>query len=222
MVVHMPTLYVGVIGDIVRSRQIAPHARSALQRRIGRTLQQINSHFALSLAAKFLITIGDEFQGLLRDPVAIPDLVRELEMNLPNTSLRLGIGRGALYTDLGEYAIGMDGPAWYAARGALEDARASRRFGGVFVGFGPKEDQVLNGMARVLHHVRSRLTMKQRELLEALLQDETQAEIATREGISKQAVSKRARAGGLEAYREAEAAWKLVLAATKQRSPSQE
>jgi len=222
MVVHMATLYVGVIGDFVRSRQIAPQARSSLQRRLGRTLQQINSHFAPSLAAKFLITIGDEFQGLLRNPVVIPDLVRELEMNLPDANMRLGIGKGDLYTDLGEYAIGMDGPVWHAARRALEDAKVSRRFGGVFVGFGRQEDQILNGIARVLHHVRSRLTTKQRGLLEALLRDETQAEIATRERISKQAVSKRARAGGLEAYKEAEAAWKLVLANTKQHSPSEE
>ena len=221
MVVSM-AFYVGVIGDVIRSRQIAPQARSSFQRRMGRTLQQINSHFAPSLAAKFLITIGDEFQGLLRDPVVIPDLVRELEMNLPQASIRLGIGRGALYTDLGEYAIGMDGPVWHAARRALEDARVSRRLGGVFVGFGSKEDQLLNGIARVLHHVRSRLTAKQRELLEALLQGETQAEIATRERISKQAVSKRARAGGLEAYKEAEAAWKLVLANAERHSPSEE
>src|SRR5437667_5361262 len=112
MVVHMATLYVGVIGDFVRSRQIAPQARSSLQRRLGRTLQQINSHFALSLAAKFLITIGDEFQGLLRDPVAIPDLVRELEMNLPNTTLRLGIGR-----ELSTQTLGSTRSAWMARLG---------------------------------------------------------------------------------------------------------
>jgi len=120
-------------------------------------------------------------------------------------------------TRLNLYAADMQ-----VAQTALEDAKVSRRFGGVFVGFGRQEDQILNGIARVLYHVRSRLTTKQRGLLEALLRDETQAEIATRERISKQAVSKRARAGGLEAYKEAEAAWKLVLANTKQHSPSEE
>jgi len=181
-----------------------------------KTLEDINGTFAPSLAAKFLITVGDEFQGLLGDPVIIPKLIRELEVNLPTTRLRLGIGRGPLHTDLGDYAIAMDGPAWHAARKALEEAKVGRRFGGVFVGFGATEDRILNGMARVLHHVRSHLTAKQRELLEALLQNGTQTEIASREGISKQAVSKQARSAGLEAYKEAEEAWRLILTAFRQ------
>src|SRR5436309_15577250 len=119
MVVHMATLYVGVIGDFVRSRQIAPQARSSLQRRLGRTLQQINSHFAPSLAAKFLITIGDEFQGLLRNHVVLPDLVQELEINLPDANMRLVIGKGDLYTDRGQHESAMDVPDGHAARRQL-------------------------------------------------------------------------------------------------------
>ena len=88
----------------------------------------------------------------------------------------------------------------------------NRRLGGVFVGFGARADATLNGFARVLYHVRSRLTTKQRALLEQLLDAGTQAKIALRSGVTKQAISKQVKAAGGEAYREAEDAWRLNLA----------
>jgi hypothetical protein len=208
---QLPAEYIAVIGDVIRSRRLTPGARRDIQRRLDTTLQQLNLQYRRALAAKLLITVGDEFQGLFRDGSILPELIRRLEVGLREVDVRLGIGRGAVYTDLKDYAIGMDGPAWHAARVAIEDAKLNRRLGGVFVGFGRSTDVVLNGFARVLHYVRSRLTVKQRHLLEALLETETQAEIAVRTGITKQAVSKQARAAGGDAYREAESAWKLVL-----------
>lgn len=171
----------------------------------------MNTRYRNALAAKFLITIGDEFQGLLRDPSVLPELIRSVEINLPDIEIRLGVGCGEVFTDLNEYAIAMDGPAWHSARTAIEDSKTNRRLGGVFVGFGHDVDVTLNGFARVLHYVRSRLTAKQRNLLEALLASGTQTEIAARAGITKQAVSKQARAAGGEAYREAEHAWRMIL-----------
>jgi hypothetical protein len=201
-----------MIGDIVRSRRLASLARRDLQRRMMGALQGLNSRFSQALAAKFLITVGDEFQGLFRDPSVIPQVIRLLEISIPDVDLRVGVGRGSLDTDVQEYAIGMDGPAWHAARTAIDDAKAHRRLGGVFLGFGERDDLTLNGFARVLHHLRARLTARQRELLEALLAAGTQREIAALAGVSKQAVSKQARAAGWEAHREAEAAWQFVLA----------
>src|SRR5262245_59600943 len=103
--------YSAVIGDVVKSRRLETAARRDLQRQIQRTLQRVNRQFASALAAKFLITVGDEFQGLLRQPAVLPALIRFLETSLPDIDIRLGIGRGRLDTDLKEYAMGMDGPA---------------------------------------------------------------------------------------------------------------
>jgi len=215
----MERQFVGLIGDVVGSRRLGASARDDLQGQIRRSLEEINERFSSSVAAKFLITIGDEFQGLLQDSAVLPELIRALEMGLPNTVLRLGIGRGAIHTGPAEYAIGMDGPAWHAAREALTQARAGRRLGGVFMGFGESEDRILNGFARVLHHIRSRLTEKQRELLEALLENGTQSRIAARTGVTKQAVSKQAASAGLDAYREGEGGWKLTLVRASTASP---
>lgn len=204
-------VYVAVIGDVVKSRQLASAARRDLQRRIERSLQAVNRRFAAAIAAKFLITVGDEFQGLLRAPSVLPALIRELEMSLDDIDVRLGIGHGPIDTDLEDYAIGMDGPAWHRARTALERAEAERRFGGVFVGFGERADRILNAFARVLYYLRARMTAKQRQLLELFLQRDTQQAVADKAGVSKQAISKQARAAGWDAYREAETAWTWIL-----------
>lgn len=203
--------YVAIIADIVDSRRITGAQRRDLQQRIELLLTEINREFAAAIAAKFLITIGDEFQGLLRSGVIIPELMRRLETNLPDITLRTGIGYGTIETDLRASAVGMDGPVWHAARAAIEEAKRDDRLGGVFQGFGAEEDLVHNGFARVLHLLRTRLTDKQRTLMNALLGGETQKQLSRSTGVSKQAVSKQARAAGVEAYREAELAWRSVL-----------
>lgn len=204
-------VYIAIIGDVLRSRQFTSAARRDLQRRLNAALTDLNTRYKPAIASKFLITVGDEFQGLLLDATVVPEMIRSIEVRLPDIEVRLGIGRGAVHTALEEYALGMDGPAWHAARTAIENAKARRRLGGVFAGFGPASDTALNGFARILHYVRSRLTSKQRELLEALLEHGSQIEIASRAGITRQAVSKQTKAAGGEAYREAEQAWRLLL-----------
>ena len=203
--------YVAFIADIVDSRRITGAQRRDLQQRIELVLTEINREFAPAIAAKFLITVGDEFQGLLRSGAIIPRLMRRLETSLPDITLRSGIGFGTIETELRPSAVGMDGPVWHAARAAIEEAKHGDRLGGVFHGFGPDEDLVHNGFARVLHLLRARLTDKQRQLMDALLGGQSQKELSRSTGVSKQAVSKQARAAGVEAYREAELAWRSVL-----------
>jgi hypothetical protein len=204
-------LYVAFIADVVASRRIAGTARRTLQKRIGDTLDAVNQRFAGAIAAGFVITIGDEFQGLLRSPEVIPDLLRLLERELPDIQLRVGFGRGTLDTELRDTALGMDGPVWHRAREAIETAKAKDHLGGVFAGFRDDDDLTLNGLARLLYLVRSRLTAKQRLILDELLAGHTQMEVARRRRVSKQVVSKQAGVAGFEAYREGDEALRALL-----------
>ena len=203
--------YVAVIADIVQSRRIVGIDRHDLQKKVEITLADLNRRFVDSVAAKFVITVGDEFQGLLRTARVIPELIRYLETTLPDVKIRLGIGRGDLDTALRKEAIGMDGPVWHAARAAIRSAENDHRLGGVFVGFGD-DDPILNGLARVLYYVRNRLTKKQRTILEQLLKSNNQSTLAKRTGVSPQAISKQVRASGSEPYREAEDGFRALLA----------
>lgn len=200
---------VGLIGDIVKSKQYSGPSRGQLQVQFKEALAEINAQHEDDVLADFVITIGDEFQGLLKTAECLPDIVWEIESYLRPVEMRLGIGLGNLDTPLAKDALAMDGPVWHRARQALSTART--RLGGVFVGFGSDEDILLNGIARILHFVRAGLTDQQHKVVAQLRKGKTQEEIADLMEITRQAVSKHSIAAGWEAYREAEDAWHQLL-----------
>jgi transcriptional regulator len=81
----------------------------------------------------------------------------------------------------------------------------------VFIGFGDRDELVLNGLARLLHRERRRLSRVQLATLALLREGHSQAEIAKQLRLTRQAVSSRARSAGWEAFAEGERAWRTVL-----------
>jgi hypothetical protein len=202
---------IAIIADVVRSRQIHGAARTDLQRDLKGALQQLNERHAPAIVSKFVVTTGDEFQGLLCTGTAIPDIIWVTGGRHWGVRIRFGIGCGRLDTQVEPYAIGMDGPVWHLAREALQVARAKARLGGVFRGFGDRNDVILNGLAALLEHTRQGLTDRQFAIFEALRRTPHQTSVAETLGISRQAISKQARSTGWEAYRQGENAWRLML-----------
>ncbi len=202
---------IALIGDLVASRRIPATERSGVQRDLQAVLERLNQRYRKAILAKFVITIGDEFQALLRDPAVIPDLVWDIETHLPGLPTRLGIGFGELHTALRPTAIGMDGPAFHAAREAIETAANKRWLGGVFAGFGKNEDATLNGFARLLYHQRAGMTKKQRQVAALLRAGNIQTQAAKILGITKQSVRDHVTALGWESYHEGEAGWRAAL-----------
>lgn len=203
---------IGLIGDLVQSKRYRGAARAHLQKRLEAVLAELNRAYSDAVLSKFIITAGDEFQGLLTRGQGIPDLVWDLEEQLPGVQIRLGVGCGHLETELTEFAVGMDGPVWHGARAAIEEAETSQLLGGVFRGFGERSDVVLGGLARVLGHLRTRLSPKQRRVVSLLRRGLAQREIAGKLRITEQAVSQHVRAAAWRVYREGEDAWRAALA----------
>jgi len=200
-----------VIGDLVASRQLSPPDRREVQAELRQFLSWLNQDYRAAVLSDFVITTGDEFQALLRDPELIPDLAWELEAKLAQVGVRLGIGFGTIYTPLRPVAIGMDGPAFHQAREAITKAAKKGWNGGVFLGFSDPGDKILNGFARVLHRHRSDMTERQREVAVILRQGKTQTEVAEMLEITKQAVSDHVGAMGWEEYFLAETGWRAAL-----------
>ena len=205
-------LCIAVIGDIVSSRALTGGRRRELQARFAETMQDLNARFQDQVLARFVITTGDEFQGLLRGGSDLPDILWEVETRLAPVQIRFGIGRGTLDTPLTPDAIAMDGPVWHRARAALETAHRHERLGGRFRGFGVPTDDVLDGLAVLLHHQRSGWTDRQREVVTHLRRGETHERISQRLDVSRQAVTKHAKAAGWDAYEEGETALRALLA----------
>lgn len=203
---------IALIADMVRSRDLPRLQRSQAQLRFSEFIAGLNTKYKKAILARFVVTLGDEFQGLLSDADVLPDLLWDLHYNFHMRALRVGIGFGTIDTALGKNAINIDGPALHHARDAIETAKKDRLLGGVFLGFGDSMDAACNGFARLLQFHRARLKKQQRKVMGLLRQSLTQAAIAEQMNISRQAVSSYAAAAGWDAYHEGETGWRALLA----------
>lgn len=178
--------YIALIGDIVGSKQI--ENRREVQAWLEQQMEELNVRFSNSLVAKFTVTLGDEFQGLLSDPKPIHDILWHLESD-PMATLRFGIGVGTVVTPIKQSAIGADGPAWHRARRAIEEARDKELTGGVFSGFGDAGDLALTATAWSLRDARSKLLPDQRSILGELLKGKRQIDASKDLNVSRQLVN---------------------------------
>src|SRR5215469_1696515 len=131
--------YIAVIADMVQSRALTAEQRRAVQLAFATFLKNVNTEFRKAVQARFVVTLGDECQGILHDAIALPDLLWRFD-EFESRQLRTGIGRGVLYTPVGRDAINIDGPVMHRARAAIERAKNDRLLGGVFEGFGEAHD----------------------------------------------------------------------------------
>jgi hypothetical protein len=202
--------YVAIIADMVRSRDLPPAKRSAVQKDFQKLVATLNREYGESLAAKFVITLGDEFQGLLTRAEIIPDLTWRFEENFPERELRVGVGMGPLSTAIQPFAINIDGPVLHAARAAIEKAKKDHTLGPVFYGFG-QLDELLTQVASLLSFHRTRWTASQRNIIGMSRKGMTRVEITRRLKVTHQVVSKHALASGWLQYLGAENALREIL-----------
>jgi SatD family (SatD) len=202
---------VALIADMVKSRELSRARRPEVQISFAEFVGNLNEKYKRALVARFVVTLGDEFQGLLSDAFILPDLLWDMHYKFQMRSLRVGVGFGMIDTPIGRHAINVDGPALHHARNAIDTAKKEKLLGGVFLGFGDTNDSAFNGYARLLQYHRSRLKKQQRRVFELLRQGLTQTAVATELNISRQAVSLYAGAAGWEAYYEAENGWRALL-----------
>lgn len=124
----MEKKYFAIIGDIVESR--AEANRGAVQTKLKAALDEVNRKFSDVIAADFLITLGDEFQGLLfaeTETKAI-FIAALIIMRMYPVRLRISVGLGSMSTKIDRSAaIGADGEAFYRARRGMLAVRKEER-----------------------------------------------------------------------------------------------
>lgn len=118
--------YIAIIGDIKDSRKL--EHRKTSQQKFTRTLEQLNQVYQKDLAAQFTISMGDAFQGLLKDASHLMVMLFELELNLAPIELRIGIGLGDIETQLNsENSLLNDGSCYHRARAMIEQIEKSEK-----------------------------------------------------------------------------------------------
>ena len=119
-------MYCAMIGDLINSKKLPAEDRTVIQERLRTLLNGVNEKFSLFLVSPFLMTLGDEFQGVLtaaEPALEIIDFLGQNLMELP-IQIRYGIGIGELSTNVNrEQALGDDGPAYHHARQGIEQLK---------------------------------------------------------------------------------------------------
>lgn len=191
-----------LIGDAVGSRR---SDRVGLHGRIAEVIAEVNESFAPLVPLR--ITVGDEYQGVF---ASVGDALRAaLRLRLlvhPEHDVRHGIGWGEI-TVLSEEPRVEDGPAWWAAREAIEAVAeaqlraqphlrtAYRRAGGVA---GP-DPAAVNAALVARDALLGAASPRSVGVFRGLLDGMSQTDIARAEGVSASAVSQRVRRDGLAA-----------------------
>lgn len=189
---------VAVIVDIVASRRLDD--RAAAQRQIARVIEHVETD--LPAARQPLTpTVGDELQGQydrLDDALASLLLVR---LALPDDiDCRFGVGVGDVRPIVLDDRTVPEGPAWWAARQAVETVERMQQrtapFARTWITAAEGEDAamvdtvtVANAYALARDQLVSAMSERTRRLTAGRCLGRSQRDLAEREGISQSAVS---------------------------------
>jgi hypothetical protein len=164
--------------------------------RVGDALRVLGGSVPALLA--FERTAGDEFQGVLADPGDVVDaVVRLVRMG----GWSIGVGAGPVQTPLPDSTRAGSGPAFLAARRAV-DAAKQRPLRLAVRGAVPPEAADAQAVLSALAALVERRSEQAWEAIALVDQGRTQSEAATVLGVSRQAVGQRLAAGLWELERE--------------------
>lgn len=189
---------VALIGDLVGSR--AHPSRRDVQDGLVAALRETNER--VPTVQPLEPTIGDEFQAVFADVASALRATALVRLGLPEElDARFGLGVGDL-TVVGESAYGLtqDGPAWWAAREAVDEiSDLQRRIPGARTRLhdpgSPRQEDLVNAYLLCRDQLISDFDGRERRIASGVLDGRTLSAIADDEQISTSAVSQRYRRG---------------------------
>ena len=163
--------YYALIGDIIESRQLANRAQQ--QEALSQVLDNLNDRYQAHLASRFSLTLGDDFQGLVKVGAPIFQMIDELRLALPDLNLRFGLGLGEILTSINPaLSLGADGPAYWRAREAIQQVHQQHHYETVHVYLvtgQEDQDATLNHSLALSEFVRSSWIPSQVETFRTIL-----------------------------------------------------
>ena len=201
-------MYLALIADVIDSKMV--QERFDLQKQLEKTLQTMNELFGEFLASSFTLTLGDEFQALLKVDAPVFQMIDTLRSLLTPTQLRFGIGLGEIVTDIDPLqSIGADGPAYWNARAAINLVHQKNDYGNTQIYFScgkEKQDFFVNALIASGEAIRSGWRGSQEEILLDLLkrcvysENFSQQDLAQSLEINPSALSKRLKSSSIRVY----------------------
>ena len=199
-------MYCAIIGDLINSKKLPTEDRAVIQERLKALLNGVNENFSSFLVSPFLMTLGDEFQGVLTAAKPALEIIEFLGQNLMEfpIQIRYGIGIGELSTNINrEQALGDDGPAYHHARQGIEQLKKEGWTGfPVSIQTGNNDCALLRCYCRLLNEIAEAWSTPQRDCILNMEVAEEQLLVAHRLGIAPSSVSRSLRRGHYAAYHE--------------------
>ena len=201
-------MYLALIADVIDSKMV--QERLDLQKQVEKTLQKMNELFGDYLASRFTLTLGDEFQALLKVDAPVFQIIDTLRSELTPTQLRFGIGLGEIVTAIDPLqSVGADGPAYWNARAAINFVHQKNDYGYTQIYFSrgkENQDFFVNALIASGEAIRSGWRDSQEEILLNLLKRSvysesfSQQDLAQSLAINPSALSKRLKSSSVRVY----------------------
>jgi hypothetical protein len=163
----------------------------------GATVARLNAEHGDKFALPVDRNAGDEIQAMLDDARTALTVVLELTRR---GQWSVGCGIGPVRTPLPDNTREATGPAFVAARSAVDQAKRAAHHFALALSDDPLDDRMgIAPLIELLLVIRARRTPEGWELYDLVAGGMTQAQAAHALGISPQAASQRARAAGIRA-----------------------
>ena len=201
-------MYLALIADVIDSKMV--QERFNLQKQLEKALRKMNELFGDYLASCFTLTLGDEFQALLKVDAPVFQIIDTLRSELTPTQLRFGIGLGEIVTAIDPLqSIGADGPAYWNARAAINLVHQKNDYGNTQIYFSSgndSKDLLVNALIASGEAIRSGWRGSQEEILLDLIkrfvysENFSQQDLAQSLDINPSALSKRLKSSSIRVY----------------------
>jgi len=210
--------YIAIIGDIKNSKNLIN--RHDVQLQLNDVLDEISCCFESELASRFMITLGDEFQGLLCSGKYTLDIISYIERKMYPVNIRFGIGVGSITTDINpDMPLGADGPAYYYAREMITTLKKAEKKNmeslsniKIYIDCQHEISELINSILALGTAVQSKWTDRQREVIYDYLEyRDSQCDMAHRLGITQSNVNKNLSASNFYTYKNSMDAVSRVL-----------
>ncbi len=176
-----------MIADIKGSKKMKERERYEWQLFLKSAIVQVNENHEQAIEAPFMITKGDEFQGVIGDVPQVHSIMIEFERLLHPLALRYGIGLGRIHRMGANIPIEMDGPAFHRANAALNYAKKNRL--GVHFRSGDQQlDLYINTVYTLMNAIKNRWSDINFKRYWRYKELGTYDKVADLEGVSPQAV----------------------------------
>lgn len=205
-------MYVAVIGNIKNVKNVNQSKRQTVQELLNSSLRYINKKYQKQIISQFMMTIGDQFQGLIKSGNNLFEILDTISLTMKTVGIELyfGIGLGTIITTINpKLSIGADGPAYWNARAAIEQVQAQDDYGMTTISFNydkHPDEALINETIALGEYMKFKWTQSQLDLLAGVIEMGAyhdafrQVDLAKMMQLQPKALHKRVSMSGIKMY----------------------